>query len=48
MTILISINNVIIGDKLKLFLILFGLAILFVVGSAAAMRYFDGKANKKK
>lgn len=33
---------------MKVFLIIFALAILFVVGSAGAMRYFDGKSVKKK
>jgi hypothetical protein len=33
---------------MKMFLIVFSLAILFVVGSAGMMRYFDGKAVKKK
>jgi len=33
---------------LKTFLIVFSLAILFVVGSATALRYFDGKVVKKK
>jgi len=33
---------------LKTFLIVFLLALLFVVGSAGAMRYFDGKSVKKK
>lgn len=37
-----------VGDNLKLFLIIFSLALLFVIGSAAMMRYFDGKAVKKK
>ena len=36
------------GVSMKLFLIVFGLAILFVVGTASAMRYFDGKGVKKK
>ena len=38
----------IIGDDLKLFLIIFSLALLFVIGSASAMRYFAGKSVKKK
>ena len=35
---------------MKIFLIVFGLAVLFVLGSAMAMRYFDkpGGAQKKK
>jgi hypothetical protein len=33
---------------MEIFLIVFSLAILFVVGSAGMMRYFDGKAVKKK
>jgi len=35
---------------LTLFLIIFSIAILFVVGTAGAMRYFDGKTvqNKEK
>jgi len=33
---------------LKLFLIIFSLALLFVIGSACAMRYFDGESVKKK
>lgn len=33
---------------MKLFLIVFSLAILFVVGTAGMMRYFDGKTVKKK
>lgn len=33
---------------MKLFLIVFSLAILFVVGTAGMMRYFDGKSVKKK
>jgi hypothetical protein len=33
---------------LKTFLIVFSLALLFVIGSASAMRYFDGKSTKKK
>jgi len=33
---------------MKLFLIVFSLAVLFVVGSAGIMRYFDGKSAKKK
>jgi len=33
---------------MKLFLIVFSLAVLFVVGSAGIMRYFDGKSVKKK
>jgi hypothetical protein len=32
---------------MKLFLIVFSLALLFVIGSAGMMRYFDGKAVKK-
>jgi hypothetical protein len=36
------------GDNLKLFLIIFSLVLLFVIGTASAMRYFDGKAVKKK
>jgi hypothetical protein len=31
-----------------MFLIVFSLAILFVIGSAGMMRYFDGKSIKKK
>ena len=37
-----------VGDNLKLFLIIFSLVLLFVIGSAAMMRYFDGKSVKKK
>lgn len=33
---------------MKMFLIVFSLAILFVVGTAGMMRYFDGKSVKKK
>ena len=33
---------------MKVFLIVFGLAILFVLGSAMAMRYFDKPADKNK
>jgi len=33
---------------MKMFLIVFLLAILFVVGTAGMMRYFDGKSVKKK
>ncbi|MDH5473101.1 MAG: hypothetical protein OEY61_09615 [Gammaproteobacteria bacterium] len=33
---------------MKMFWILLILAILFVVGSASMMRYFDGKAMAKK
>jgi len=33
---------------LKTFLIVFSLALLFVIGSASAMRYFDSKSTKKK
>jgi hypothetical protein len=35
---------------MKLFLIIFSLALLFVVGAAGMMRYFDGKPaiDKKK
>jgi len=33
---------------MKLFLIIFSLALLFIIGSASAMRYFDGKSEKKK
>ncbi|MDH5426100.1 MAG: hypothetical protein OEY29_14020 [Gammaproteobacteria bacterium] len=33
---------------MKIFLIIFILAILFVVGSATAMRYFDNPPAKKK
>jgi len=33
---------------LKLFLIIFSLALLFIIGSASAMRYFDGKSVTKK
>lgn len=33
---------------MKLFLIVFSLALLFVIGSAGMMRYFDGKSVKKK
>ena len=33
---------------MKLFIIVFSLALLFVIGSAAMMRYFDGKSVKKK
>ena len=33
---------------MKMFLIVFSLAILFVVGTAGMMRYFDGKSAKKK
>jgi len=32
---------------MKMFLILFSLAVLFVVGTAGMMRYFDGKFRKK-
>ena len=35
-------------DNLKLFLIIFLLALIFIIGSASAMRYFDGKSVKKK
>ena len=33
---------------MKIFLIVFSLALLFVVGTAGMMRYFDGKSVKKK
>lgn len=33
---------------MKLFLIIFTLVLLFVIGSASAMRYFDSKSIKKK
>jgi len=33
---------------MKVFLIMFSLVLLFVIGSASAMRYFDGKSVKKK
>jgi len=32
----------------KIFLIVFGLAVLFVLGSAMAMRYFDKPPASKK
>ena len=35
-------------DICKLFLIIFSLALLFIIGSASAMRYFDAKSVKKK
>ena len=37
-----------IGDDLKLFLIMFSVALLFIIRSASAMRYFDGQSVKKK
>ena len=37
-----------VGDNLKLFIIIFSLALLFILGSASAMRYFDDKSIKKK
>ena len=33
---------------MKIFLVVFGLAVLFVVGSAMAMRYFDKPVEKNK
>jgi len=33
---------------MKMFLIVFSLTLLFVVGTAGMMRYFDGKSVKKK
>ena len=33
---------------MKTFLIVFALALLFVIGSAGMMRYFDGKSAPKK
>lgn len=33
---------------MEIFLIVFSLAALFVVGTAGMMRYFDGKSAKKK
>ena len=33
---------------MKTFLIVFALALLFVIGSAGMMRYFDGKSVSKK
>jgi len=33
---------------LKLFFIVFSLAVLFIIGSASAMRYFDSKTVNKK
>ncbi len=33
---------------MKIFLILFALALLFVIGSASAMRYLDNKNVTKK
>jgi len=33
---------------MKLFLIIFSLALLFIIGTASAMRFFDGKSVKKK
>ena len=36
------------GDDMKLFLIVFSLALIFVVGTAGIMRYFDSKAMKRK
>lgn len=33
---------------MKIFLIVFSLAILFVIGTAGMMRYFDGKSTIKK
>ncbi|MCW8853646.1 MAG: hypothetical protein OQK76_01385 [Gammaproteobacteria bacterium] len=33
---------------MKMFLIVFALALLFVIGSAGMMRYFDGKSVSKK
>ena len=33
---------------MKVFIIVFALALLFVIGSASAMRYFDGKTSRKK
>jgi hypothetical protein len=38
----------IIGNDMKVFLILFALALLFVIGSAGAMRYLDNKRVTKK
>jgi len=34
------------GDILKIFLILF--AVLFIIGTASTMRYFDNEPVKKK
>ena len=36
------------GNDMKMFLIVFALALLFVIGSAGMMRYFDGKSAPKK
>ena len=33
---------------MKMFLIVFGLALLFVIGSASMMRYFDRKSMVRK
>jgi len=36
------------GDILNFFLILFSVVVLFIIGTASAMRYFDNEPVKKK
>ena len=36
------------GNDMKIFLILFALALFFVIGSASALRYLDKKSVTKK
>ena len=33
---------------MKIFLIVFSIAVLFVIGTASAMRYFDNKSMNRK